>query len=137
MPEIVTAALVREDHVLLAHRRPDKHAYPNVWDLAGGHIDAGETELVALAREISEELGVQIATASAIPLCRLDIGGARESVHLSAWIVREWQGTPTNAAPEEHDEIRWFRPQDLPTLAHEPVRTALISAMRGSHDQTE
>jgi 8-oxo-dGTP diphosphatase len=132
MPEIVTAALVREGQVLLVHRSPNKHAYPNVWGLAGGHIDAGETELAALAREVHEELGVQIATGSAIHLCRLDIGRAEESVRLSAWIVSEWEGTPTNAAPDEHDEIRWFQPEKLPPLAHEPVRTALMEAMRGT-----
>ncbi|UQU67562.1 NUDIX domain-containing protein [Couchioplanes caeruleus] len=132
MPEIVTAALVREGRVLLVHRSPNKHAYPNVWDLAGGHIDAGETELAALAREMHEELGVQIATGSAIHLCRLDIGRAEESVRLSAWIVSEWEGTPTNTAPDEHDEIRWFLPEELPPLAHEPVRTGLMEAMRGA-----
>ncbi|MGI5149294.1 NUDIX hydrolase [Plantactinospora sp. CA-294935] len=65
MPEIVTAALVREGQVLLVHRSPNRHVYPDVWDLPGGHIDAGETELAALAREMHEELGVQ---------CRPDTG---------------------------------------------------------------
>jgi mutator protein MutT len=132
MHEIVTAALVREGRVLLVHRSPNKHVYPNVWDLPGGHIDAGETELAALAREMHEELGVQIATGSAIHLCRLEIGRAEESVRFSAWIVGEWEGTPTNAAPDEHDEIRWFGPEELPPLAHEPVGTALREAMRGA-----
>ncbi|WP_436532735.1 NUDIX domain-containing protein [Actinoplanes sp. HUAS TT8] len=133
MPEIVTAALVREGRVLLVHRSPDRHVYPNVWDLPGGHIDAGETELSALAREMGEELGVRIAVGSAIHLCRLQVGRREESVHLSAWVVTEWEGTPTNAAPEEHDEICWFRPDELPALVHEPVRAAVVDAMRDTH----
>lgn len=131
MHEIVTAALVREGRVLLVHRSPNRSVYPDVWDLPGGHIEAGETELVALAREIHEELGVRMTTGSAIHLCRLEIGRAEESVRFSAWIVGEWEGTPTNVAPDEHDEIRWFRPEELPTLAHQPVGTALVEAMRG------
>jgi 8-oxo-dGTP pyrophosphatase MutT (NUDIX family) len=101
-----------------------------VWDLPGGHIEAGETELAALAREIHEELSVQVTTGSAIHLCRLEIGHGEESVRFSAWIVGEWEGTPANVAPEEHDEIRWFRPEELPPLIHEPVRTAVVEAMR-------
>jgi len=132
MPEIVTAALVHEGQVLLVRRSPNRHVYPDVWDLPGGHIEAGETELAALAREMHEELGVQITAGSAILLCRLGIGSAEESVRFSAWIVGEWEGTPTNAAPDEHDEIRWFRPKELPPLAHEPVGTALMEAMRGT-----
>lgn len=131
MHQIVTAALVREGQVLLVHRSPNRPVYPDVWDLPGGHIDAGETEMAALAREMHEELSVQITTGSAIHLCRLEVGRGEESVRFSAWIVDQWEGTPTNAAPDEHDEIRWFRPEELPPLAHEPVRTAVVEAMRG------
>jgi 8-oxo-dGTP pyrophosphatase MutT (NUDIX family) len=132
MIQIVNAALVREGRVLLVHRSPNRHVYPNVWALAGGHREPGETELAALARETDEELGVQIKPDSAVPLCRLQVGRGEEPVHFSAWIVEEWEGTPTNAAPEEHDEIRWFQPEELPPLAHEPMRTALVEAMRSA-----
>lgn len=132
MHEVVAAALVREGHVLLVHRRPDRRAYPGVWDLPGGHVEAGETELAALTREMHEELGVQMAAGSAIHLCRLDIGRDGESVRLNAWLVDAWQGTPRNAAPDEHDEIGWFRPEEMPSFAHEHVGAALLDAMRGA-----
>jgi hypothetical protein len=44
--------------------------------------------------------------------------------------VRDWQGTPANVAPEEHDDIGWFGLEALPALAHVLVRTALVNAMR-------
>ena len=132
MHEVVTAALVREGRVLLVHRSPNRRAYPGVWDLPGGHIETGETELAALTREMHEELGVKIVASSATRLCRLDAGRGRESVRLSAWLVGEWQGTPTNVAPDEHDAIGWFRPEELPPLAHEPLGAALAEAMRGA-----
>lgn len=114
---------------MLAHRSPNKHAYPGVWDLPGGDIEAGESELGALARELHEELDVQIAAGSASHLCRLIARPAEEPVRLSAWLLREWQGTPANVAPEEHDDIEWFDLEELPPLAHELVRTALVDAM--------
>lgn len=132
MHEIVTAALVREGRVLLVHRSPNRRAYPNVWDLPGGHIETGETELAALTREIHEELGVQIATGSAIHLCRLHAGRGEESIRLSAWLVDQWEGTPTNTAPDEHDEIRWFQAEELPPLAHELLGPAVAESMRGA-----
>ncbi|MEV0895209.1 NUDIX domain-containing protein [Actinoplanes sp. NPDC049802] len=132
MPEIVTGALVSEGRVLLVHRSPNRRVYPNVWDLPGGHIDPGETELAALTRELREELGVQIGAGSAIHLCRFNIGRDEESVRFSAWLVGEWKGTPANAAPDEHDEIRWFRHEELPPLAHDLLGPALVKAMRES-----
>jgi 8-oxo-dGTP diphosphatase len=130
MHEVVTGALVREGRVLLVHRSPHRRAYPDVWDLPGGHIETGESELGALTREMHEELGVQIATGSVSHLCRLNAGRGGESVLLSAWLVDDWQGTPTNVATDEHDEIRWFRPEELPPLAHGLLGTVLVDAIR-------
>lgn len=131
MHKVVVGALVREDRVLLVHRRPDKRANPDVWDLPGGHVEAGEPELGALSRELHEELGIHIATGSASHLCRLSVGPADEPALLSAWLVRDWQGTPENVAPEEHDDIGWFSLEELPPPPHVLVRTALVSAMQG------
>jgi 8-oxo-dGTP diphosphatase len=128
--KVVVGALVREGRVLLVHRSPNKRAYPDVWDLPGGLIEAGESELGALTRELHEELGVQIATSSASHLCRLTAGTAEEPALLSAWLVRDWQGTPANVAPEEHDDIAWFGLEELPPPAHILVRTALVNAIR-------
>lgn len=130
MHKVVIGALVREDQVLLVHRRPNKRAYPDVSDLPGGVIEADESELDALARELHEELGVRIATGSASHLCRVTAGPVEEPTILSAWLVREWQGTPANAAPEEHDGIEWFGLDELPRPAHELVRRALLDAIR-------
>src|SRR6476469_7910184 len=100
--EVVTGALVREGRVLLVHRSPTKRAYPNVWDLPGGHMDPGESELGALTRELHEELGVKIAPDSASHLCQATVGPADARALLSVWLVRDWRGTPANVAPEEH-----------------------------------
>ena len=130
MHKVVVGALVREGRVLLVHRSPNKRAYPDVWDLPGGLIEAGESELDALTRELHEELGVQIATCSASHLCRLTAGPTEEPALLSAWLVRDWQGTPANVAPEEHDDIGWFGIEELPPPAHVLVRAALVNAIR-------
>jgi 8-oxo-dGTP diphosphatase len=128
--KVVVGALVRQDRVLLVHRRPSKRARPDVWDLPGGIVEAGESELGALTRELHEELGVQIATGSASHLDRLTAGPAEEPALLSAWLVRDWQGTPANVAPEEHDDIGWFGLEEIPPPPHVLVRTALMDAMR-------
>jgi len=130
MIEVVVGALVREGRVLLAYRRQDKRAYPAVWELPGGMVEPEESELGALTRELREELGVHIETASATHLCRLTVGPADEPALLSAWLVPDWEGTPANIAPEEHDDIRWFEVDDMPPPAHVPVRAALLAALR-------
>jgi 8-oxo-dGTP pyrophosphatase MutT (NUDIX family) len=55
----VVAALVRnpEGKVFIHRRGPDRNYLPNGWDVLGGHVEAGESLLQALAREIEEESG--------------------------------------------------------------------------------
>ena len=134
MHEVVVGALVRDGRVLLAHRRPDKRAYPNVWDLPGGVMEAGESELDALTRELDEELGVRIVTDSASHLCRLTAGPPVVLALLSAWLVRDWHGEPANVAPEEHADIGWFTVEELPPPGHPLLRAALLDAMRNHRD---
>lgn len=128
MHEVVVGALVREDRVLLVHRRRTKLVNPDAWDLPGGVMEAGESEPAALERELREELGVEIVTESASHLCRVTAGSAGVAVRLSAWLVGDWSGAPTNAAPDEHDDIAWFDLEDLPPLAHPDVRAAVMDA---------
>lgn len=125
--DVVVGALVRDGRVLLGHRRPDKHAFPDAWDLPGGVVEPGESLRDALVRELREELGVTIVAASATPLCQVDLGTA----HLHAWLVPGWAGEPVNAAPEEHDDLAWFGLEDLPPLAHVEVRSAVVRVLGG------
>ncbi len=132
MDHVVVGALVHDGRVLLAHRRADKRAYPSVWDLPGGVMEHGESELDALVRELDEELGVRIVRHSAAHLCRLTAGPPAEPALLSAWLVRDWHGTPANVAPEEHHDIGWFTLEELPPPGHPLLRAALVEAKRSS-----
>ena len=129
MAGVVVGALIRDHRVLLAHRSASKRVNPDAWDLPGGVIEAGESELAALARELHEELGVHIVTESVSHLCRVALAPLDEPVQLSAWLVGDWHGTPANVAPDEHDDIGWFDPEDLPPLVHPDLRAALVDAM--------
>ncbi len=111
---VVAGVLVRGAAVLLGHRSPDRRWYPDVWDLPGGHVEPGEDEPAALARELHEEVGV--VPRDTVPLTRLEDDG----LVLSLWVVRAWDGEPRNLQPHEHDELRWVGVADLPRmcLAH-------------------
>lgn len=128
--DVVLGALVDDGEVLLARRRPAKQALPDVWDLPGGCVEDGESELDALARELREELDVRIALDEASQLYRLAAGPVDDTVVVSAWLVRNWQGTPINNAPEEHAYIGWFELAQLPSPADPHMRAAFVNALQ-------
>jgi 8-oxo-dGTP diphosphatase len=109
--DVVAGALVRDGRVLLAHRSPHRRWYPDVWDLPGGHLEPGESAGQALVRELAEELGVTVTGCSVV-------GVLEESdLRLTVLRVDHWDGEPVNAAPGEHDELRWCTAADLAGLA--------------------
>ena len=126
--EIVVAVLRRHGRVLLCHRSPQRAWYPNVWDLPGGHVEAGEVPERALVRELAEELGISIAQPSDGPTAVI----ATDEFHMQVWLVESWAGVPTNTAPDEHDQLVWANlgeAQDL-ELAHTdylPLLTGLLT----------
>ena len=106
MDTVVAAALFRGSRVLLCHRTPGRRWYPDVWDFPGGHVEGSESLRDALVRELREELGVQLADTdvAAQPHGRL----SEAAFQMSIWRIDMWTGVPVNAAPDEHDDVRWF-----------------------------
>ncbi|TFV53274.1 NUDIX domain-containing protein [Geodermatophilus sp. DF01-2] len=107
---MVAGVLVRRAEVLLGHRSPDRRWYPDVWDFPGGHVEPGEDECAALARELREEVGV--VPPDPAPLARLEDG----KLHLALWAVRAWDGEPRNLQPAEHDELRRMAAREVHRL---------------------
>ncbi|NUO75266.1 MAG: NUDIX domain-containing protein [Lysobacter sp.] len=102
--ECVGAFVVRDGRVLLGRRAATREFLAGAWDVFGGHVESGESELDALMRELDEEIGIR-----ALRLQRLEtIEGAQPVPwRLHLYVVSAWQGEPRNRQPEEHDALRW------------------------------
>ncbi|RZU12699.1 ADP-ribose pyrophosphatase YjhB (NUDIX family) [Kribbella rubisoli] len=126
---ISVAALVRDGLVLLVHRHPSRRWYPDCWDLVGGHVESGELPHDAVKRECLEELGVRVHEPVPISMAVSD-----PTLDVHAFVVTRWEGVPVNAAPEEHDDLRWFRPGDLADLklAHPGSLPSLLYAVQSA-----
>lgn len=131
MHRVAAAALVRDGAILLGHRHPGRRYYPDCWDLVGGHVEPGETPRDAVRRECLEEIRVLVEDPRPVRLTLAD-----PAVEMHAFVVTTWSGEPVNAAPDEHDEIRWFGVEELgglvlPDPAALPDLVAILRSASG------
>lgn len=62
----VVAAVIRRDGRCLVARRPEHKHHGGLWEFPGGKLEPGETGTAALARELAEELGLELLTRGAL-----------------------------------------------------------------------
>lgn len=88
--EVAVGILIRDDGALLLSSRPEGKPYAGYWEFPGGKLEAGETVVQALRRELIEELGVTIADAEVWKVTEHDYPHALVRLH---WCkVRAWSG---------------------------------------------
>jgi 8-oxo-dGTP diphosphatase len=57
---VVAAMLEKDGRYLITQRRPTA-TLPLLWEFPGGRVEEGETDEAALARELAEEMGIEVA----------------------------------------------------------------------------
>ena len=87
----VVAAVIRdaEDNILITRRAQHVHQ-GGLWEFPGGKREAGETAPQALARELNEELGIQVL--EAVPLIKVNHDYGDKQVQLDVWTVTDFAG---------------------------------------------
>ena len=119
---IIERVVDGERQVLFA-QRPAGKAYAGYWEFPGGKIEAGETVIDALVREIDEELGVHVATATLWRRERFSYQHAH--VELNFCRSADWSGEPHG---REGQAFAWQDPNAI-TLA--PLLPALHAPESG------
>lgn len=115
---VVAGALFSAAGLLVAQRqRPPELA--GLWELPGGKVAAGESDADALARELREELGVEVSVGD-----RLGVDVALTAgMTLRAYLATLISGSPQ---PHDHRALRWVTADELDALAWVPADRAWL-----------
>ena len=125
--EVVAAAVVHGDPPrLLAAQRAYPHTLAGRWELPGGKVEPGESDVAALVRELREELGVTVVVRerAAADVTTVDGSGV-----LRTYWTDIVDGDPR---PLEHAELRWLSADELDSVDWLPADLPVIAAI-GRH----
>lgn len=90
-------------------------------------MEPGEPPAAALARELREELGIDVAPPVGPPVWRIH----GDTFDMRIWLIDAWSGIPVNVAVGEHDAVGWFQADELGglRLAHDAYPVMFAEAL--------
>lgn len=122
----VAVAVIKNNNgdVLIA-KRPDHLHMGGFWEFPGGKVEAGETVLQALQREIREEVALDIHAAQ--PLLRIPFQYPDKHVLLDVWCVNGFAG---DAQGCEGQQVLWASANGLNTYQFPPANRSILTALQ-------
>jgi mutator protein MutT len=117
---VVAAIIVKQNTILAARRKPGLHL-AGYWEFPGGKVESNESPEAALIRELKEEFNIESAVQYFVGENTHHYGD--KTIKLSAFRVEHISGS---FELEDHDEIRWLRPDELYELNWAPADIPLI-----------
>ncbi|MFZ1909875.1 MAG: Nudix family hydrolase [Burkholderiales bacterium] len=129
MLEVAAAVILRADGSFLIARRPPGKVYAGYWEFPGGKIEPGEPASGALARELHEELGINVIRA--YPWITRVHAYSHATVRLNFFRVLEWSGVPH---PREAQTIAWQQPDTPVAQPMLPANAPVLASLALPHE---
>ncbi len=107
-PKLVTAALICLDNKILITQRPPGKLFPLKWEFPGGKIEPSESPEDCLAREIREELDIDIEVVK--PFITVNHSYPQFTISLMTFWCKIKRG---KIRLLEHHDSRWVRVEEL------------------------
>lgn len=104
----VVAGFLKKGNQILVGQRPENHSLAGQWEFPGGKIEAGESPEQALARELSEELGIEAQIGELKFSCTHSYGDV--NILILFYEVLYWKG---EIKAKHHLMLEWIHPEEL------------------------
>lgn len=121
---VAVAVVQRADGRVLLAERPRGKVSGGYWEFPGGKFDAGERAEQALARELHEEIGVELDRAH--PWLTYEHAYPDKTVRLHFFRVTAWHGTPHG---REGQRVSWEDPAAVSVAPLLPANDKVLQAL--------
>ncbi|TQV79434.1 Nudix family hydrolase [Exilibacterium tricleocarpae] len=122
---VAAGVIVNGRGEVLIAKRPDHTHQGGLWEFPGGKVEAGESVPAALARELLEELAIEVTHSRPLICIRHDY--ADKSVLLDVWKVTGFSGEPQG---NEGQPVAWVGADQLLDFAFPAANVPIVAAAR-------
>ena len=112
----VVGAVVLDTRGRCLVARRDREPYQGLWEFPGGKVKIGEAPETAVARELHEELGIQVMVGKRIARGAAEVEGQPAVLDVYPAFILTGDVTLT-----EHSEVRWVAPSALGAFDWAPL----------------
>jgi A/G-specific adenine glycosylase len=120
----IAVGLIWNDGKLLIDQRPEDSMLGGLWEFPGGKVEPGETLEECLAREVREELGIEIEVEEPFVTVKHSYSHFRITLH--SFHCRYLGGQPQ---PKQVADWRWVRLSDLSKFAFPKANKRVLQAL--------
>jgi 8-oxo-dGTP diphosphatase len=123
----VAVGVIKSANKIYISKRSDALHQGGKWEFPGGKREAHETIEQALARELSEEIGIQVTQQSPFMLIEHDYGDKK--VRLDVRLVEGFEG---EASHQEGQQSQWVEINELSQFTFPDANKVIIDKLLGS-----
>ncbi|AXU97915.1 8-oxo-dGTP diphosphatase MutT [Erwinia persicina] len=123
----VAVGIIRRDGDIFLAQRSASSYMANRWEFPGGKIEADETPVQALKRELLEETGIEVVSATPYDTVDHTYDDLRVTLHF--FIVDGWKGEPYG---REGQPQRWVPQQELQAEEFPPANVDIVARLKAS-----
>jgi 8-oxo-dGTP diphosphatase len=123
---VVAAALINANGNVLVQKRAVGRSMAGLWEFPGGKIEAGESPETALARELEEELGINVRPEHLTPLSFASAPLGEKHLVLLLYLCSQWENVPT---ARDAEALQWIAVDRLCEIEMPPADIPLVEAL--------
>ena len=126
----VTAAIIEsENKILIAQRNATDNLFGGLWEFPGGKIEDGETPEECMARELKEELEIEVEVGTLITSNK-----HRYPNGIFELLVYKVEHISGNFVLNDHDEVKWITIDEMSKFDFPPANTPIINFLKNSYE---
>ena len=123
----VAVGVIKKANLIFIAKRHDEQHQGGKWEFPGGKVEAGETVTQALARELNEEIGIEVK--SSTPFLEIHHDYPDKSVHLDIHLVEEFDGQARHLEGQDH---KWVAISDLNNYEFPAANVVIIEKLQSN-----